>query len=229
MYVPTHQDDGILRRQRESGPDLELSDARLLPGVLIAFAGSDPQHRHSTGCFVGVPMTGRNNRKVACRQVPDGTIVLLEHCKFRLARQDEKKLVALAVVLPRWSTFEGGDATRASVERKVPDRTLRFSVQTGKVRLDHLGNGFVIKVVHRHHWLPLSLRLDLSGTIITSANESATVSSYARLGWHAAAYPRQGCRVNYVVRGYLRDESALATEAIRGTSHLATQSEPVGV
>jgi hypothetical protein len=29
-------------------------------------------------------------------------------------------LVALAVVLPRWSASEGGDATRASVERKSP-------------------------------------------------------------------------------------------------------------
>ena len=32
-----------------------------------------------------------------------------------------------------------------------------------KVQLDHLGNGVVINVVHRHHWPPLSLRLGLSG------------------------------------------------------------------
>jgi len=42
------------------------SDARFLPGVLIAFARSEPQHRDSGGCVVGVPMTPRDNRKVAC-------------------------------------------------------------------------------------------------------------------------------------------------------------------
>ena len=51
--------------------DPKLSGARLFPGVLVAFARSDPQHRHSVGSVVGVPMTPRNKRKMACRKDPN--------------------------------------------------------------------------------------------------------------------------------------------------------------
>ena len=57
--------DGILQRHCDSPGLIPSSEAWLLPGVLIAFARSDPQHCYSAGCVVGVPMTRRNNRKMA--------------------------------------------------------------------------------------------------------------------------------------------------------------------
>ena len=124
-------------------------------------------------------MTPGNNRKVACRKHEFGTAILLEHRKFRLARQDEKKLVAFAVELPRWSAFEGGDTSRASVRTKA----LRWgatwlTVQIRKVQLDHFGNRFVIEVVHPHHWPSLQSLVALQETLINCAKRRPTVPQY---------------------------------------------------
>ena len=77
-------------------------------------------------------LTGSKRSHLSLTAVKDG--------QLRFARKNEEKLVAFAVKLPWGTPTEGSNATRATVEGEVPDRTVWFGVQFREIHLNHAGD-----------------------------------------------------------------------------------------